>query len=87
MDFFVLEWFLVPEVLSFLVEESGEDSSEVEVFIFFITINLVQVNVFGEVIKDVDWVGSIGLGISFQDLGSNGLFFEVERDFVLSSYK
>ena len=69
------------------MEESGKDSSEVEVFIFFIAINLVQVNVFGEVIKDVNWVSYIGLGISFQDLGSNGLFFKVERDFVLSFYK
>ena len=40
-------WPLIPEVDFFLLVESSEDSSEVEMSIFLIAINLVQVNVFG----------------------------------------
>ena len=87
VDFLVLKWFLVPEVLSFLVEESSEDSSEVEVLIFLIIINLVWVDVFGEVIKDIDWVSSIGFQISFWKWGINDLFFEVEGNFVSSFFE
>ena len=41
----IVKWFQVPEVFSFLIVESGKDSSEVEVFVLLVTINSVQVNV------------------------------------------
>ena len=62
-----MEGFLILEVFSFLLVKSGEDFSEVEVLVFFVTIKLVQVNIFWKVVKDFSWVGSIGLGISFWD--------------------
>ena len=67
MDFPVMKQSLVPEVCSILLVESSEDSSEVEVFICLVTINLVWVDVFREIFKDVEWVCSVRLGIALWD--------------------